>query len=1229
MTEREQIEQAIAHMEGQRTILGDAVVDASIAALREKLAALASAEAPTPPFRQAQDIELRGERKLVTILFADISGFTALAETMDPEAVRDLMNACFERLVPVVEKYEGTVDKFIGDEVMTLFGAPTTHENDPERALRAALEMRDALTEFNAGRGTDLGIHFGINTGHVIAGGIGTRGRQEYSVIGDAVNLASRLEEVSERGEILVGPDTHRLTRPLFEFEALEPVRVKGKAEPVPVYRLLASRAVRGRVRGIAGLESPLVGRQTEFCALQEAVERHRAGVGGIVTLVGEAGLGKSRLMAELRQIADRGSQTPGVQWVEGRCLSYGTSIAYLAWLDVLRGLLGVTAEDSPVAVRDALRERVHSLCPDRLESVHPYLCRLMSLPMEAEAETKLGGLDGESLKFATFRAVENMIESTARQGPLILVCEDLHWADPTSLELLKQLLALTDRGSPLLLICVFRPEMEHGCWRIKETAARIYRGRHIDLWLDPLSTAESETLVGNLLHVEDLPQELSGRVLSHAEGNPFFVEEIIRSLMDSGAIARDDITGRWEATQHVDDIAVPDTLHGVLMARIDRLQEETKRVLQLAAVIGRIFVYRILAAIAQEERELDAHLLTLQREQMIRKRAEVPELEYIFKHYLTQEAAYNGLLKKERRVYHRQVAEALERLFPDRVEEQLGLLAHHWERAGETRRAISYLRRAGEQAEAQFANDEAMDYLSRALDLTPEDNLAERYALLLTRERVYDVQGEREAQRQDLATLEGLAEALVDDEQQAARRRAEVALRLANYAEVTGDYPATCAAAQVAISLAQAAHDVSSEAAGYLQWGRALWRQGEYEAARTQLEGALTLAQAAQPSAGVRRRGSSEAHVQVSVEPLQQVEAGSLRSLGIVSFLLGDYAGAWAYLEQALRVFRHNGDRRGESAVFNNLGVVSAEQGDYARARAYFEQVLCIYREIGDRQGEGRTLNNLGIVSGKQGDYAGTRAYLNQALRIYREIGDRHGEGGTLSNLGEVSDTLGDYAGAMAYFEQALSIYREIGDRQVEGQVAAHLGLLSHHLGDNQAAREYSQQALLTAQDIGDRRIQGYALTYLGHALAGLGQLTEAADAYRHGLALRGELGQPKRAIETLAGLARVSLIQGDLGQARAQVEEILSHLETKTLEGTDEPFRVYLTCYRVQRANEDPRAREILHTAHRLLQERAAKIDDEELRRSFVENVAAHQDIVEEWGKPTKGCAQTANDE
>jgi ABC-type oligopeptide transport system substrate-binding subunit/class 3 adenylate cyclase len=706
------------------------------------------------------------ERRMVTLLFSDVKGSTQMAESLDPEEVMEIMDGAFGVLIEPMTRYEGTLARLMGDAILAFFGAPIAHEDDPERACRAGLEIIEGAQKYAARLEEERGIRgfnvrVGINTGLVVVGEVGSDLRVEYTAMGDAVNLAARMEGAAEPGTILITEDTHKLIAPLFETEALGPVQVKGKAEPVAVFRVLAPKAVPRKVRGVAGLESPLVGREAELGALREAMERLQAGVGGIVTLVGEAGIGKSRLVAEaqkrtLAKVSEPSQGWSPLQWVEGRCLSYGTSIAYLLWLDALRSLLDVSVEASPVAVRDGLRQWVRTLCPKHFDDVYLYLGRLMSLPLEAEEEATVRDLEGEQLKAGAFRAVEALVEGATQQCPLVIVCEDLHWADPTSVELLEDLLALTD-SAPLLFICVFRPQTEHGCWRVRETVARRYRHRHTDLWLHPLSAAESETLVGNLLYVEGLPPKLKERILSHAEGNPFYVEEIIRSLMDSRAIVWDEATGRWQATRDVADIAIPDTLHGVLMARIDRLQEETKRVLQLAAVIGRIFLYRVLAEIAREERKLDDHLLTLQREEMIRERARLPELEYIFKHHLTQEAAYNGLLKKKRRVYHRQVAEALERLFPERVEEQVGLLAHHWERAEEPEKAIKYLSHAGDQARLAYAHQEAIDSYQRALALLKKQQEYERAArtlmkLGLTYHSAFDFRRARQAYEEGFA---------------------------------------------------------------------------------------------------------------------------------------------------------------------------------------------------------------------------------------------------------------------------------------------------------------------------------------------------------------------------------------------------------------------------------------------------------------------------------------------
>ncbi|MBC8265310.1 MAG: AAA family ATPase [Anaerolineales bacterium] len=636
MSEREQLEQAINTLEAQRAILGDAVVDTMIAAARKELAALERTE--------ASRLALEGERKLVTVMFADISGFTALAETMDPESVRDLMNTCFEQLVPVIQKYEGTVDKFIGDGVMALFGAPLAHENDPARALQAALEMMDALAAFNAQHRTDLEIHFGVNTGLVIAGGIGTRERQEYSVMGDAVNLAARLEDASGRGEILVGPDTYRLTAPLFDFEALPPLRVKGRSELVVVYRLLGLRAAPSSVRGIEGLFSPLVGRGGELLQLQTALRVLQEGRGGKVAIIGEAGLGKSRLVAEARQ-----SLNGSVAWVEGRCLAHTQGMGYWVARDVLYGLLGVNA-DTPVAtVGEALYHSVAQLLPEHEAELYPYLALELGVPLDAAMTERVKYLEAATLQRRMHEAFREYVRRQAMEQPLVLVWEDLHWADPSSLHLLEALLSLTDE-MPLLLLLALRLDggrVEPFHLRATTTFGQQYQV----IELEPLTHDDGMQLVHNLLKIENLPEEPRELILDRAGGNPFYIEELLRSLIDAGVVI---LRGeRAIATHAISELDVPDTLQGVIMARIDRLIPRVKRTLQTASVIGRVFQRRVLACLLDPETangRLDATLEDLRGHEFIHVRAAetwdgVEEQEYTFKHALTQETAYHSLL--------------------------------------------------------------------------------------------------------------------------------------------------------------------------------------------------------------------------------------------------------------------------------------------------------------------------------------------------------------------------------------------------------------------------------------------------------------------------------------------------------------------------------------------------------------------------------------------------------
>jgi class 3 adenylate cyclase/tetratricopeptide (TPR) repeat protein len=1160
MADYTQLEQGIRALEAQRSTLGDALVDAMIAAAREKLTALENgALSSTPLDSGTQTVVFQGERRLVTVVIADVKGSTQLLEQLGTEAWVKLMNRLFAILEAEINRFGGAVDQFRGDGLVAFFGATETHEDDPVRAVLATLAMQEALkplvAELRAYERVELRLRIGVNTGEVIVGSVGKRqARRDDTAMGEAITIAARMEQAAEPGTVLVSENTYRLTWTQFKWRPLGTMAAKGVRRPIAVYRPLSAKATAEKIRGIPGLEAPMVGRQTELAALQQAIVRLQAGKGGLVTIVGEAGLGKSRLVAELRRLV--AGRYVDMQWVEGRCPSYGTSIAYLLWVDILRGLLDVSVDTPPQAIREALRERVQALAdvksryPERQPTLYPYLSQLLGLPLDKKMAAKMSAVEGEELKRGTFRAIESLIESTARQHPLVIVCEDLHWADPTSLELLERLLGITRQGIahrvPLLFICVLRPETAHGGALVKQLAARRAGRQHTDLWLTPLSAQESETLLYHLLRMDELPRQLKARILNHAEGNPFYIEELIRSLLDDGVIVWDKDRGRCETACEPAEIAIPNTLYGVLMARIDRLPENAKRVLQLASVVGRAFPRRVLDAVNCRRYDLDSALLTLEREELVHEQKPGPEPEYVFRHHLIQEAAYNSLLKQERATLHQWVAEFLESMRSELRDTYVGVFAHHWERADRPDRAVTYLLRAGERAAAQFANVEAAEYFSRALALTPGYSL-ERYTLLLARERIYDLMGDREARACDLDALETLAQALDDP-----LREAEIALRRANYAESARDYPAAMLAAQKAIRLARVARDVHSEAAGYLAWGRALFYQGDYREARRQLQQALDRS-----------------------ADFPQVQADSLRSLGMVA---EEQDEARDYFRQALHIHRKIGDRRGEWATLYNLSVLFLEQENCTQAMKYGERALSLCRKIGDRQGERMALDNLGYVATCQADYTRAQAYYEQTLRLCRKIGDRHSEGHTLVQLSALFSLFDQYDAAHVHAEEALHLAQETEDHQVEGD----------------------------------------ALTFKGHALWGLGRRDEATEAYRQAHALLTELGEVQLALDPLAGLARSALEQGDAARALRDVEKVtqaLRDLDTLLLNGSEEFLRIHLTCWHVLHELRDRRANDVLATAHRALRRRAAKIGDPEIQRVFLEDIRLHREIVQAY--------------
>ena len=659
---------------------------------------------------------LEGERKQVTVLFCDIAGSTALAERIGAEGMHGLLNRFFELALTEVHRYEGTINQFLGDGFMALFGAPLAHEDHARRAALAALAIQRRLRDGTPGGlpdGTAIRVRMGMNTGIVVVGKIGDNLRMDYTAVGDTTNLAARLQQLAEPGAIYLSHATYRMVERHVACDVIGERRVKGKADAVLVYRLSGPRQRVEAASKLAelGIESPLVGRDAEVSTLRRCIDRLLTGTGGMVSVTSEPGLGKSRLMAEVH----RHVSAQPLRWLEGRGVSFGQTMSYGPVLEITRAAVGISENDTEEASWAKLESCLGTLFPGELADILPYAATFLGLDVRSEFADQVKYLDAQAIGRQIFRTSRRLFERLAQECPLVLLFEDCHWADNSSAALLEHLMPLTET-TPLLLCWTARPDPNSPAARLADFARQKYPDRYTEIALSPLSPDESRALVQHLLDAPDPSPRLRDLILNKADGNPFFMEEVVRSLMALGAIERDDTTGAWRTAAKVDQINIPDTIQGIIMARVDRLEENSKQLLKVASVIGRSFFHRVLQAVADVEQDVDEHLDQLRACDLIRERRRLPELEYIFKHALVQEATYGSILAERRSQLHHRVAQHIEALFSERLDEFSSLLAYHYACAETWEKAQEYLFKAGDQAGHIAADAEALTHYEQAL---------------------------------------------------------------------------------------------------------------------------------------------------------------------------------------------------------------------------------------------------------------------------------------------------------------------------------------------------------------------------------------------------------------------------------------------------------------------------------------------------------------------------------
>jgi len=908
----------------------------------------------------------------------------------------------------------------------------------------------------------------------VIVGGLGSDALMNYTAIGDSVNLSRRLEEIAAAGTILVSESVYRQTYRMFDYQVVPDLSLKGVDEPVTAYQVIKPKDAPGSARGLEGLRAPMIGRETELSRLLALLERlSLERQGAIVLLTGEGGMGKSRLTNELKARVD----PLRVQVLEGHSLTYRKAIPYWIFQDIIRSLLGVGQESSVSEFCERVADQVRETRAGDVDEILPYLEVLMGYEPSGQAAERIRYLEAGQLRQRIFLAARDLITAAARKKPLLLILEDLHWADDASVDMLLFLMDSV-RSDPLLIYAISRPFEGSAVAKVAERGQQRLASRYVSIRLQALQPDQTDLLLHSLLSIPDLPDALGQQIVARAAGMPFFLEEIVRMLIEDGVIFQEGENWRLKAGSAASKIGVPDSLQGLILARFDRLDPAQRRVLQTAAVLGDRFKLSLLFEVLADVPQVRQVIGLLSEREFLSPQAGGDENTYSFKNTLVSDAIYSTLLQRDRRELHTQVGLAIERLYAGRLDSQAEILASHFMRSPLRDRALRYLIQAGQKAAHAFAIAQA-----RQLFIQAEEILGEVEHTL----------------EQDLAVQMGLADALVTG----------------------GEYPSALEHYAIALNRLD-----QKDGSGLLversvlerKIATALERQGGYDDALARLELAETLLEE-----------------QPGKAPIEQ--ARILNDMGWIYFRRGDLDEAEALLQRALEIAELAGQHDLEASIHNRLGGICFQRDQAGAARDYVRRSLAMRERIGDIVAVARTYNNLGLLDWKQGDWQSALDNFNRAYQLQANQGDVEAMIELESNLGLLQIDRGFFAEAERHLQSSLDRARQIGHAFQMGLAYLHLTLLCTNSGEWQRALDYGAQSAEMFNNIGARdHLLGLYVT-MGQARLGQGNLDKADEAVRQSQATYEELGGEESG--RVDDYARLVYLMAEIAQARGVYEQ------------------------------------------------------------------------------------------